>query len=338
MSKSRFNSEISRWREIPHFAERRPFVGRRVVVLLLLALLLGTADVWGFLALYKNGFAARPEVVNSAAFDSIGRDEPLSGAAEPGIARSGTNTSARIVAVLRWSMNQVSAVEATNPHSAQEARALLNAGRGMICSGMSVLFTDAIQSAGFRARQVYLRRSFASHFDTHATTEVLLDGEWVIFDPTFNVSFAKGEKLLGAREIRESLLRGTARDIEPVFYGEVAYPVRLKAYYLDWLPLYNNVSLLSGTQSWWGKFPPLRYWYGPRMYYLEESSSSPMLAVLGDVYFGIVVLLPVLCIGLVFGAAWWHVADRKRVRRTRDCAPQPHLAGTHPTNHRRAAG
>lgn len=330
--------------------ERGLFMSTRTVLAFLLALLFGTAHVWGFLSLRKYGLAARPEVINSTKLASLGRHGELrSGSADlqlpleladslTAVAIEGEGSRARAVTVLRWSMNQVRTVEATEPRSAREALELVNTGRGMICSGMSVLFTGAMESAGLRARQVYLRRSFTSFFDTHATTEVLIDGRWVIFDPTFNVSFAKGGKLLGAAEIRESLLRGTARDIEPIFYGEVAYPVRLEDYYLDWLPLYNNVGVLSGTATWWGKFPPLRYWSGPRMYYLEEPSSSSPLELLKQLCFVIVVLLPFLTMGLLFVAIGWYVVDQKEARRMRGGPPQPRLSGAQPTERHRAAG
>ena len=199
--------------------------------------------------------------------------------------------------ILRWTMNEVATVG--NPgqlESAREAHRRAQNGGGLVCGQMSGIFEHALAARGHTSRRLQLARSLFASADTHVTVEVLVDGRWVIHDPTFNVMFRKDGGLLGAADLRESLLQGTRESIEPVFQGSVAYPARLEDYYMDWLPLYNNVLIFSeGDGSIVGSIPPLRYWRGPRWYYLRHEGQQPLwLAATGRAfYFLFVALLPI---------------------------------------------
>ena len=165
---------------------------------------------------------------------------------------------------------------------------------------MSRIFTDAARTVGFKARRVQLVRTLLNDKDTHVTSEVLLDDHWVVFNPTFNVSYEKGGRLLGAAEIHQSTLDGTAETIRPVFSGEVEYPARLKDYYLNWLALYSNVAIFQEAQdNRYSRFPPFRFWLGPSLEYLESQPTGLwQLRFANQEYFFYAVILPfvaVLC-------------------------------------------
>lgn len=67
-------------------------------------------------------------------------------------------------------------------------QAILTQQEGSICGAMQILYTDFLQAFGLKGRYVGLFANDINH-NTHATVEVLLGGQWVVMDPTFNVSF-----------------------------------------------------------------------------------------------------------------------------------------------------
>lgn len=211
------------------------------------------------------------------------------------------DTTVNVSAILRWTLNQATAVG--DPGPVRGARAiyhLASEGQGLVCSQMAVLFQAALRSRGHMAREVRLARSLLSEQDTHVTVEVLVDGRWVIYDPTFHVTFQQDGRLLGSAEIHQAILEGQDSDIRPVFHGPVAYPARLDSYYMDWRPLFNNVLLFSkGEDDTLSRIPPFRYWLGPRWHYLALRSEPPLwqAAVGSRIYFFVVVVLPMSLAG-----------------------------------------
>lgn len=67
-------------------------------------------------------------------------------------------------------------------------QAVLTQQEGSICGAMQILYVDLLQAFGLKGRYVGLFANDINH-NTHATVEVLLGGQWVVMDPTFNVSF-----------------------------------------------------------------------------------------------------------------------------------------------------
>jgi SAM-dependent methyltransferase len=170
------------------------------------------------------------------------------------------------VELLRAVMNGVTRVGPDPPGGVRQILEHAQAGGGLVCFGMAHLYAAAARGNGLQARIIGLSRNLGDRYDAHTTVEVRQEGRWVLFDPTFNVSFARNGILLGAEEIQQALLEGTFQTIVPVFYGPVKYPARLETYYLHWLPLFNNVFVLDAGGIRLAKFPPIRYWLGPRIY------------------------------------------------------------------------
>lgn len=292
-------------------------------IFLLLIFSVSLLDAWGLHTLEKYGVFARFHAVDTRTFDELGRSQPLTSYSDAiwfrqELAGAGLNHGSdeqQVVQVMKWIMNQVNKADVSSPGSAREALQLARNGEGLSCGAMSQIFGEALNSLGFQTRQIQLVRSLLNNKDTHVTTEVLIGGKWVIFDPTFNVSYKKNGTLIGVQEIRKALLDGTASDIKPCFYGEVAYPARLEAYYLNWLPLYNNLFIYEQRNTeLWSKIPPFRYLFGPRIYYLEENSKGLWYFELEEkVYFVFVVLLPVItCILFLVLILTLFICSRKK--------------------------
>lgn len=162
--------------------------------------------------------------------------------------------------------------------------------------------------------------------DLHVTTELRVDDRWVVYDPTFHVTFEKDGVQLGAVDIHRELLENGAVDVLPRFHGAVAHPTRLEGYYVHWRPLYNHVLHFSeGAETAWAPLPPFRYWWGPRWYFLEGQEGEGLwYGRLGDrVYFAVVVVLPLLLLVLALAAAgWWALGRLTRKRAPPAASPR----------------
>lgn len=196
--------------------------------------------------------------------------------------------------LLEQVMNSVNKIETRPRYDALSVYRDSLKGKGTLCGGMASLYFSVLRLNGINARIVLLTRNLYDIYDTHTTVEVLINNRWVIFDPSFNVSFEKEGKLIGSQEIKESLCDGSLYKIKPVFYGNVAYPARIENYYIYWLPFFNNVFIINNQNySVWHKVPPFRYWFGPKYYYYTKFKDY-QLEFHDRIIFLFVVIIPVI--------------------------------------------
>jgi len=290
--------------------------------------LLWVWDAWGLKALRSSGTFLRFERADAATFARLDLASPATPEIfsfyKPKLAAAGfdrvTGDTQRIVFILEWVMNHVGASAGGWSASALDAYQGAQEGRALSCDSMSRVFVAAARAEGFTARSVQLVRTVLNSKDTHVTAEVRLNNGWVIFDPTFNVSFARDGRLLGVQEMHEALLDGSGAGITPVFYGEVRYPARLQHYYLDWMPLYNNVFILeAGHHGLFARMAPFRFWLGPRWVYLESQPTALwQWSLANQDYVLYTVLLPMLAtalsIGLLCSTTWFgNLAQRRHL-------------------------
>jgi len=217
------------------------------------------------------------------------------------LAQAGLNKLQReeqVLAVMEWVMNQCNKSEVYfgKPY---DALVHARAGGGLSCGPLAGIFKESLRALNLHAREVWLVRSLMNPYDTHATVEVYIDDKWQIYDPTFNVSYrAKGaSSLLGAQEINDMFISGKFTEIEPIFYGEVAYPARLENYYMHFLPLYNNIFILHDeSNSIVRRLPPFRFFYGPKLFYKSPADpNSPLFIVMHrEIYFLFILVLPLV--------------------------------------------
>lgn len=180
-------------------------------------------------------------------------------------------------------------------------------GTPLACDSMSRILREALALLGYKARNVQLYADIFNSDDTHVVVEVFIGDRWLIFDPTFNVTYQTQEKkLLGVREVQTDLKQKGPESVKAIYHGARVYPARLETYYMDWRPLFTNAAYISteGTT----KFPPLRWWLGPKYYYFGESPTSLVKSHNSALFISIVVVptlliivFAILCMLLISG-------------------------------------
>ncbi|UJB69472.1 transglutaminase domain-containing protein [Acaryochloris sp. 'Moss Beach'] len=179
---------------------------------------------------------------------------------------------------------------------------------GLCCFGMAALYFHALCLNHIKARLVILKRNIFDPYDSHTTVEVRCDDRWIIFDPTFMVSFEQNDQLVGAQDIHQALQNGNGHHIRPITYGSGAYPAQLDNYYIHWLPLFNNVFVMNALQlPSLTKLPPWRFWLGPISYCQQPTCDRNYhLKFHQNLYIGVVVIQPILVM-LMSSALWGYL-------------------------------
>jgi hypothetical protein len=283
--------------------------------LLFATILMAAIDFYGLCLLKHYGFTARIVSV-----DNLSSIRPSYHIEDP---RYWTNYFPENdpIVLMHALMDKVSKVE-KGPHgNARQLFEYIQQGGGLLCGGMAKLYLTILNAKGIESRLIYLNRALGDRYDSHTTVEVHIKGHWVICDPTFNVNFEKDGYLLGAQDIHVALMDGSFKRINPIFHGEVTYPARLNRYYMHWLPLFNNIFVVGYSDTLWRRLPPLRYWFGPKLY------TEPVPGLKYDnlrfnnkLIFLFVVLVPVitllsfvLSIALLIASKIKYVRHRRRV-------------------------
>lgn len=252
---------------------RRLLVGAALGIALADALLLGV--------LQRHGLAVRLLPVAEMA----GEDDPayrpresaenqerfLRQLREEGFAPGGPASLPQVVALSSWVGDSVSRVGSY--WGKERGFGLLQAGLAgtpLACGSMSEIFREALVLLGHRARSVQL---YAGDFarDTHVTVEVWLEGRWVVFDPTFHVTFEAAGRPLGVAEVQRLLREKRGAEIEPRHHGPRAYPAVLAEYPVEWRQLFANAYVYSSSSSRLFLVPPLRWWLGPKWYVFGDA-------------------------------------------------------------------
>lgn len=206
------------------------------------------------------------------------------------------NEQARAIAGMAWLMNRVHTVDSpVMTGSPEQMLAAIESGKGALCGQMAYLLRHVLATLDLPSRTVYLQRNPFDCLDDHTLVEVLVEGRWVLLDPTFNLIFrGVDDRLLNAFEIKKLVFLGRNADVRPVFLGEVRYPPRSQAYYVGLLSLFCNVYVRISGSGGLSMFPPLRFFVGPRLYYVTvDGESDSSMRFWHHLYTLTVFLLPV---------------------------------------------
>lgn len=210
--------------------------------------------------------------------------------------------------IQEWLGNQVSKVGVSSTDAdSEELLAFARTGGGLACGAMAQLFQDLLGVQGIQTRRVQLYRSNFEPTDTHVIVEAqLVNGRWVAFDPTFNLTFHDKEgQALGVAEIRQ-YIAGLDRDaIITRYHGDRLYPADIQRYDIDWRVLFANAYVASACPdcTLLERLPPLRFWHGPVRYAFGEDIG--LLAKQHNRhYFTVVVVYPILAFGVLVAALW----------------------------------
>lgn len=205
------------------------------------------------------------------------------------------------IAVMRKVRDAVTCIADDPPtESPSELLSYVDDGSGLVCSGMSSVYRAALEANGFEARLVVAARFLTDPYDSHTTVEVREGERWVIYDPTFGVTFERGGRRLSAQELKESLLAEGMRDVVPVEHDtDAEYPATLDEYYMDWRVLFSNVVVRQPADSVAAKLPIVRWWWGEKRYYeVVEDHSGQNIEFLKELGLIAAVVLPVGVVAL----------------------------------------
>jgi hypothetical protein len=261
-------------------------------------------QIAGFASLYRANFLARYEVVDGRRFQALAvdaswtpklLDKGFGRVLEESGLRSGSKSAVDVILALKWTMNQVQKVEMSAHSTPLAAYKHARRGHGLLCGDMSLIFESVLAHRGYQTRRVQLFRSLFNEIDTHVTVEVLLNGRWRLFDPTFGISFRQNGQYLGVLELHTAYLAGKPAGIDTVFHGEVFYPARLGTLGKDLWPFFNTVTLRNEKlTAKWQSLPPFSYYKGVKVFVLGSGEGLWHVKLANDVYFAVVVVLPVL--------------------------------------------
>lgn len=113
-----------------------------------------------------------------------------------------------------------------------------------VCSGMAVIYLSLLEAFGYESRLVNLAAEplTKNTLNTHSTVEVLLNGSWVLMDPTFNSHWQVGGKAVGVEKLRDAYKQGQA--VTPDSDGYSLLPHRsLNDYYIPYSALLEHVEI-----------------------------------------------------------------------------------------------
>ena len=168
-----------------------------------------------------------------------------------------------------------------------------SSGTPFACGSMALLMNDALSALGYKARLVMIYRTDFSQTDTHAVVEVYLGSKWVLFDPTFNITYMHEGNLLGIEEVQNLLASKGPSSVAIKYYGARSYPVRIDNYYIDWRPIFSNAYVIDKKNNFWAELPPFRWWYGPKYYYFGDNLLLWANAA-NRIYFLFIVVIPII--------------------------------------------
>lgn len=196
-------------------------------------------------------------------------------------------------------------------------------GGGLVCTGLASIYRAALEANGFDARIVVLSRFLTDPFDTHTTVEVREGDRWVIYDPTFGVTFERAGRRLGAQDVKRALIEGGIEEVEPRSQDDgSSYPARLDAYYMDWTSLFSNVVVREPAPSSWAKLPIVRWWAGEQRYYeVTRGHQGRNTVFLDALYWTAAVVLPAIALALLVAIAamvMYLLLSARRRRQTTD--------------------
>jgi hypothetical protein len=146
-----------------------------------------------------------------------------------------------------------------------------SAGTPLACGSLSQILNDSLEVLGYEARIVQLYRGDFASAATHVLVEVRLDGQWISVDPTWNVTYEHLGVPVSVAQVARRLSEDGPSSIKPRYYGDRRYPARIGRSDTDWRVLFSNGYVFAPSEpNLWRKLPPLKWWFGSKIYYLGD--------------------------------------------------------------------
>lgn len=191
-----------------------------------------------------------------------------------------------------------------DPEDAVALQDEVEAGKPILCAGIADLYAAVLAAKGFEVRRVELMRSVMADTDTHSVVEVRENGEWVLYDPTFSVTYEVDGRRLGAQEVKERFLNGGIEEVEAVTHSTPASGASIDEYYMRWEPLFDNVIVWAKPiDNPAYKLPVLRWLYGRRAYYqIAPGHTGGQMHSVEDLNEATTWWAPIIAFGMFVGA------------------------------------
>nr|WP_287412519.1 transglutaminase domain-containing protein [Pseudodesulfovibrio sp.] len=187
-------------------------------------------------------------------------------------------------------MQQVgNTITLTEPASGN-GKEILKSGKAL-CLGMTKAFRALLKDNHIESRRVILKRYMVSRYDIHVASEVKINNKWILFDPTFNLTFHdKDGRNLSAEEIQQNLTY-TNKPINLQFHGKRAYPANINSYYINLKSLFNIVLVYKNTDHQLRKYPISRWWYGPQAHIFDHNKDMAVLITMTNTLYMMAILI-----------------------------------------------
>lgn len=134
--------------------------------------------------------------------------------------------------------------------------------RRLLCGELAFLYGYALDSLGFKVRNMRVARSVFDPWDSHSTIDVWDESreQWVLSDPTFNVSFLKSGEYLSTVQLYEAIHSGKLPEVAVQKSGDPSYSYSFENYYISYFSLFDNLYFASHLHvPGITRLPPLRF-------------------------------------------------------------------------------
>ena len=171
--------------------------------------------------------------------------------------------------------------------------------QGGLCGDMVAVLAEFVTIIASKARIVQMQSGFGERFISHVAVELLENGRWVLYDPTFNLTSRDVDG--NALDVQAfKTLTQRKGEVLYEFHGDVAYPLRIESYYTDYASLLEVALIATNAHGFFHKLPPSRCFYGSINLIIAEPDVMDReidAAFLFNSFYRLFVLvLPTLCI------------------------------------------
>lgn len=173
-------------------------------------------------------------------------------------------------------------------------------GKKLTCDSLSTLYAYMLDSLGFRVRKIYFSRSLFDQWDTHTTVEIWDEQrkQWVLSDPTFNISLKYQGSFLSVLDLYKHVHGGKIKEIEIADGAPSTYEYSLNTYYISYFSLIDNIS----TVKLWNypknitRLPPFKWFSTDYNTFLLNTKNFPIKSrefeIVNTMGFTMIVFLP----------------------------------------------
>lgn len=134
--------------------------------------------------------------------------------------------------------------------------------RRLLWGELALLYGYSLESLGFKVRNMRVARSVFDPWDSHSTIDIWDEsrGQWVLSDPTFNVSFSMDGEYLSSVQLYKAIHLGNLSRVVVEKGAQTSYQYSYENYYVSYFSLFDNLYYASHIHlPGITRLPPLRF-------------------------------------------------------------------------------